>query len=90
MATSKEQSVLQMFENLCVSKSVDPCSSVDDNDKKSVCSNEDVGLQACEKNDTDVPLESITTPKAKLDGNPFADSCFEEGESSKEDQGNKI
>ena len=79
-----------MFEKLCITKSLNDYSSTHDEDKKVDLSNPEVGFKTFENKQTDGPLKPITSSKTKHSGKSFEESFFEEGQSSKEDQGNTI
>lgn len=91
MASSKEKMVAEMFAKLAFKESKDDCHTLDPVEKKADVNNEVVNENNQEKNEVvNDPVESSKSPNVKFDDNLFDSSQFEEGGSSKQDEGTKL
>ena len=88
MASPKEKMVAEMFEKLVVKDSKDDSYTLDHIEKKTEVYNEVVHENNQQNNkDENDPVELSKSPNINFDDKPFVSSEFEEGESSKQDEG---
>ena len=90
MASPVEKKVLEMFETLILStKSTHESSTVDPDEPKKNAEVPDVDQSNPQNPQIDVPIKSGASQNTNAQDNAFVASMFEEGNSSKQDEGNK-